>query len=208
MIRATSNRSRRLRLAQLEVVVQEVYDSGPTGPITAPEWLEYYQECHEALLFHREPDFESTLAEFQQLLETIPVSRHVPTTDFEPDRPERERLRIWHIRHGISELTPLYRELEAMRNRAFKELEGVSKAEFNTRKAWFQANLDDLPMHYMVAEDGRTEPRNNTIETVLYQGPTSRHALNTLITLREWEKGNYDRTTTYGEWKRRRVQAG
>ena len=61
-------------------------------------------------------------------------------------------------------------------------------------------------MHYMIAEDGKTEPRKNTIETALYDGPSSDHALNAMITLREWEKGNYDKSTTYGEWKRKREE--
>lgn len=203
MIRPPTNRSRRLRLAQLEEVVEAACNRSPTGPISAPEWLAYYQECHASQLFSREPDIETTLAEFQQLLETIPASRHVPTNDFEPDKPERERLRVWHIRHQIYELDPFYDELDAMLNRAFKNLDGVSKAEFHARKEWFRSNRDDLPMHFMVAEDGTTEPRNTTMETVLYQGPTSSHALTALMALREWEKGNYDRTTTYGEWRRR-----
>lgn len=31
----------------------------------------------------------------------------------------------------------------------------------------------------------------------------SHHALNAIIVMREWEKGNFDKSTTAGEWRRR-----
>lgn len=208
MIRTKSSRSRWHRLAQLEEIVEEAYGNEPTGPISPPEWLEYYQGCAKTRIFDREPDFKATVTEYARMLEAYPASRHIPTDDFEPEKPERERMRLWQIRHNIYELNPIEKKLTAMARRAFGGLDGVSEAEFAQKKAWFDENIWDLPMHYMVAEDGTTEPRINTIETVLYQGTPSRYALNAMITMREWEKGNYDKTTTYGEWRRKRQLQG
>jgi hypothetical protein len=93
-----------------------------------------------------------------------------------------------------------------MTNRASHGLPGVSEAEFQQWNAWFHANRDDLPMHYKVAEDGTTEPRNTCNETVLFIGTRSDHAFNAMQTLREWEYGNYEKVKTFGEWNRRRLQ--
>ena len=111
MIKTKNSRSRLCRLEELEEFVQDHYDTEPTSPITAPEILEYYERCAETRLFEREPDFQATLAEFISIMKDIPPERHIPTEDFEPDKPERRRLYIWNIRHEITELRPIYVKL-------------------------------------------------------------------------------------------------
>lgn len=184
MIQLKNARSRRSRLLQLEELVQEICPEESSGPISAPEWLDYYEQCSRTRLFDTEPDFKETLAEFVRVLKTIPPERHVPTEDFEPHWPDRKRLRIWHVRHEVHELKTVYSSLDGMCNRAFQGLAGVSKVEFQERYAWFKKNIDDLPMHYMIAEDGKVKPRQTTVETALYQGPSGRYALSAMLTLR------------------------
>ncbi|MFT3883600.1 MAG: hypothetical protein QM703_28625 [Gemmatales bacterium] len=206
MIKTKSSRSRLCRLEELEEQFLDQCEAEHDGPLSGPEILEYYQRCSETRLFDREPDFKATLNEFERLLESIPPQRHQPAQDFEPDKPERRRLWLWGIRHEILELRLIYEKLSSMCNRAFQGLEGVSHEEFAQRKLWFQQNIDELPMHYMIAVDGTTEPRINTVETALYQGPDSAYALNAILTLREWEQGHCEKGTTYGDWRRERQE--
>jgi hypothetical protein len=204
MIRTRSKRGRHQRLAQLEEQALVLLDQSHDHPISALEWLDAYSEWAVQGFFDREPDYPATIAHFKHVLSSIPRERQEPTDDFEREKPYRRRLWLWHIRHEIRELTPISQKLDAMSRRASQGLDGVSEAEFERIKAWYQANADDLPMHYLVAEDGQSEPRKTTIETVLSQGTTSYSALNAILTLREWKKGNFPKENIRGDWRRRR----
>jgi hypothetical protein len=83
MIKTKTTRSHRSRLAELELIAQEVLEQSDCGPISYRECMDHYRHMADLGLYQNEPDFETVMQQREEVLSAYPQDYDVPPDNYQ-----------------------------------------------------------------------------------------------------------------------------